>query len=122
MAKVLGIGGIFFKTADPKGLRDWYHRVLGFDVQSWGGVIFPAQPDGKTVWSPFAADTTYFAPSTGPFMINLVVDDLDGVLAKAAQENVHALETNDHDPSGRFAWLIDPAGSKIELWEPKPKA
>ncbi len=117
MAKVLGLGGIFFKAEDPAAVRDWYARVLGFDVHSWGGAIFK-HPKGKSTWSPFAADTQYFAPSTSPFMINFIVDDIDGVLAKAAAEGVAPLSQQDEGGMGRFAWLLDPAGVKIELWEP----
>ncbi len=117
MAKVLGLGGIFFKAEDPAALREWYGRVLGFEVQSWGGALFK-YPAGKSTWSPFAADTKYFEPSKAPFMINFIVDDIDGVLAKAAAEGVEPLGRQDEGGMGRFAWLLDPAGVKIELWEP----
>ena len=116
MAKVLGLGGIFFKAEDPQAVRDWYARVLGFDIHDWGGAIFE-HPKGTSTWSPFAADTQYFAPSSAPFMINFIVDDIDGVLAKAAAEGVEPLGRQDEDGMGRFAWLLDPAGVKIELWE-----
>jgi predicted enzyme related to lactoylglutathione lyase len=119
MAKVLGVGGVFFKCADPVAVREWYQRVLGFEVASFGAVLFPPLPIGKTVWSPFAADTKYFAPSQGTTMINFVVDDIDGVLEKAEKEGVHALGRDDQDGIGRFAWLMDPAGMKIELWQPQ---
>ena len=117
MAKVLGIGGVFFKAEDPQAVRDWYARVLGFDIHDWGGTVFKPTRAGSANWSPFAADTQYFAPSTAPFMINFMVDDLDGVLAKAAAEGAEALGRQDEE-YGRFAWLLDPAGVKIELWEP----
>lgn len=117
MAKVLGIGGVFFKAEDPAAVRDWYARVLGFDIHDWGGAIFK-QPKTTTNWSPFAADTQYFAPSDAPFMINFIVDDIEGVLAKAAAEGVAPLGQQDEGGMGRFAWLLDPAGVKIELWEP----
>jgi predicted enzyme related to lactoylglutathione lyase len=121
MAKVLGVGGVFFKADDPAGLQDWYARVLGFKLQDWGGAMFPHPTTGAVTWSPFKADTDYFTPSTAPFMINFIVDDLDGVLAKAAAEG--ALPTGRQDESyGRFAWLIDPAGVKIELWQPLGEA
>ena len=118
MAKVLGVGGVFFKCADPVAVRDWYRRVLGFEIASFGATLFPPLPIGKTVWSPFDADTKYFAPSTGTTMINFVVDDIDGVLAKAEAEGVHPLGRDDQGGIGRFAWLMDPAGMKIELWQP----
>ena len=118
MAKVLGVGGVFFKAADPGAVRDWYARVLGFEVHDWGGATFPYPDRGYTVWSPFEADTSYFDPSPHAFMINLVVDDLDGVLERARAAGEEPLGTDDSDPNGRFGWLLDPAGVKVELWEP----
>lgn len=117
MAKVLGIGGVFFKADDPDALRDWYRRVLDLSFAEWGSADFKHPDRGMTVFSPFKADTDYFAPSDRPFMINLIVDDLDGVLARAEGEGVRPLGRDDQD-YGRFAWLLDPAGTKIELWEP----
>ena len=117
MAKVLGIGGVFFKAADPQAVRDWYARVLGFDIQEWGGVIWPHPAIGHGNWSVFDATTPYYDPSTAPFMVNFIVDDLDGVLAKAVDEGAQPLDQQD-DVYGRFAWLMDPAGVKIELWQP----
>lgn len=119
MAGVLGVGGIFFKAQDVPGVSDWYRRVLGFELQDWGGMAFPPLPRGVTVWSPFKADTEYFAPSTHPFMINFVVDDLDAVLDRVETQGVEVLGRDDQDGMGRFAWIMDPAGTKIELWEPK---
>jgi predicted enzyme related to lactoylglutathione lyase len=123
MARIIGIGGVFMRTGAPEALRDWYSRVLGIAFESWGGVAFPPLDRGVTVFSPFAPDSDYFAPSTREFMINFVVDDLDAVLAQAAREGAPAIGRDDSDPNGRFAWLMDPAGVKIELWqssEPKP--
>ncbi len=120
MAKVLGLGGIFFKAQDPAAVGAWYARVLGFEVHDWGGVMFEHPKIGVTNWSPFAADTDYFQPSDAPFMVNFIVDDLDGVLAKAAAEGVEPTGRQDDEAMGRFAWLIDPAGVKIELWQPAP--
>lgn len=117
MAKVLGLGGVFFKAQDPAAVRAWYARVLGFEVSDWGGAVFKHPKVGAANWSPFGADTRYFEPSDAPFMVNFIVDDLDGVLAKAAAEGVEPTGRQDED-MGRFAWLIDPAGVKIELWEP----
>jgi catechol 2,3-dioxygenase-like lactoylglutathione lyase family enzyme len=119
MARVLGIGGVFFKSPSPKATCEWYKRVLGFEVTDWGGVKFPPLTQGVTVWSPFPASTTYFAPSSGNIMINFVVDDLDGVLAHAAAQGVQPLKVKNDDLNGRFAWLLDPDGMKIELWQPK---
>ena len=117
MAKVLGIGGVFFKAQDLAGLKDWYRRVLGFDITDWGGAIFPTVAGGMQVWSPFAADTKHFAPSTLPFMLNLSVDDLDGLLARVKREGVEVTGPEDHGEMGRFAWAVDPAGIKLELWQ-----
>ncbi|HEV7386598.1 MAG TPA: VOC family protein [Phenylobacterium sp.] len=117
MAKVLGIGGVFFKAADPQAVRDWYARVLGFEIQEWGGVIWPHPAIGHGNWSVFEAATRYYDPSNAPFMVNFIVDDLDGVLAKARDEGAEPLDQQD-DTYGRFAWLMDPAGVKIELWQP----
>jgi catechol 2,3-dioxygenase-like lactoylglutathione lyase family enzyme len=122
MAKVLGIGGVFFKAADTAAVGDWYRRVLDLQVEDWGGVVFPSSNRASQVWSPFAADTSYFEPSKGDFMINLVVDDLDGILAHAATAGVEPLKRDDSDPNGRFAWMLDPAGVKVELWEPKEES
>jgi catechol 2,3-dioxygenase-like lactoylglutathione lyase family enzyme len=121
MAQVLGIGGVFFKTEDPAALAAWYDRVLGFGGGAWSGAMWPHGDRGCTIWSPFKADTTYFEPSTSPFMINFIVDDLDGVLARAASAGVEPTGRDDTDDNGRFAWLMDPAGLKIELWEPAPE-
>ena len=118
MAKVLGLGGVFYKAENPEAARDWYARVLGFDIHKWGGAVFEAPRSPTTTWSLFGADTQYFAPSDAPFMVNFVVDDLDGLLAKAAAEGVEPTGRQDEGGMGRFAWLMDPAGVKIELWEP----
>jgi predicted enzyme related to lactoylglutathione lyase len=127
MAKVLGVGGVFFKARDLDALRDWYGRVLGLDFNEWGGVwITPeamsAHPGAGTVFSPFKADTDYFSPSNKDFMFNLAVDDLDGVLARCKEHGVEPVKTFPDEPNGRFAHIIDPEGNKIELWEPKPMA
>jgi predicted enzyme related to lactoylglutathione lyase len=124
MATVLGIGGVFFKAKDPAALGTWYRDVMGLDVQGWGGVVFrpepmAAHPGAGTVFTPFDADTAYFAPSTREFMINLAVDDLDGILASCARHGVDATVLPD-EPNGRFAHILDPEGTKIELWEPQP--
>lgn len=118
MAKVLGLGGVFFKAADPKAVNDWYARVLGFEISKWGGATWPHPALGQTTWNAFAADSDYFAPSTAPFMINLIVDDLDGVLAKAKAEGAQLVGEPMNEVYGKFGWLMDPAGVKIELWEP----
>lgn len=120
MAKVLGIGGVFFKAQDPQAVRDWYARVLGFEISKWGGAKFAHPTSGSANWSVFAADSDYYAPSAAPFMINYIVDDLDGVLARAKAEGVEPVGEPTSDDYGKFAWLLDPAGVKIELWQPPP--
>ena len=127
MGRVVGIGGVFFKSKDPKALAAWYREKLGFEVTDWGGVTFPmrdraAAPKGAVqVWSPFKHDTDYFAPGTREFMINFEVDDLDAICARLKDKGVAVLKRDDSDPSGHFAWIMDPDGTKIELWQPKEK-
>jgi predicted enzyme related to lactoylglutathione lyase len=121
MAKALGIGGVFFKCRDRRRLAAWYRKHLGLPVNERGGVEFDlnALPQGAyCVWGPFDASTGYFEPSRKPFMLNLVVDDLEGALAQVAEggaERVDGIEEYDY---GRFGWFIDPEGNKIELWQP----
>ena len=126
MAKVLGIGGVFFKSKDPAALLKWYADVLGMPLQDWGGVLLMPEnmaghPGAATVFSPFKQDTTYFQPSTKDFMINFAVDDLEGVLASCAKHGVEA-KVLQAEPNGRFAHISDPEGTRIELWQPKPMA
>jgi predicted enzyme related to lactoylglutathione lyase len=117
MAKVLGIGGVFVKAQDTAALAAWYGRVLGFPIEEWGGAMWPPPDRGFSIWSAHKADTTYFDPSPHALMVNLMVDDIDGVLAHAAAEGVEPLGREDGE-FGRFAWLMDPVGVKLELWEP----
>jgi len=126
MAKVIGVGGIFFKTGDPGGLAAWYRDWLGVPIdESYGGASFaPADmvSGGYTVWAPFQANTEYFGPSTKPYMINLVVDDLDGALAQVRQGGAELVGEVEEYEYGRFGWFMDPDGNKVELWEPRPPA
>jgi catechol 2,3-dioxygenase-like lactoylglutathione lyase family enzyme len=120
--RITGVGGIFFKAKDPKALTAWYRDVLGMPLQVWGGAKLsydaPQHPPAL-IWSAFPATTKYFAPSSSEFMINYAVDDMDAFLARLAAKNVTPLKRTDDDPNGRFAWVLDPEGNKIELWEPK---
>ena len=123
--KVIGLGGLFFRSADPAALREWYGRVLGLEFADWGGVVFTpataaAQPGAATVFSGFAADSDYFAPSTNEFMFNLMVDDLAAMLARCAEQGVTPVGPVLDEANGRFAHIIDPEGRKIELWQPQP--
>lgn len=123
--KVIGLGGLFFKSVDTSAMRDWYGNVLGLAFESWGGLVFlpetaAAHPGAGTVFSPFKADTNYFAPSDKEFMFNLMVDDLDGILARCADHGVTPIGGVLSEENGKFAHIMDPEGRKIELWEPKP--
>lgn len=121
MKRITGLGGIFFKAKDPKALGDWYRQHLGMDISEWGGVVFRWADDsatGTTVWSLFKEDTNHFAPSTAPFMVNFRVADLHGLLAALRAEGCNVLDKVDESEYGKFAWVIDPEGNKVELWEP----
>jgi predicted enzyme related to lactoylglutathione lyase len=121
MAHITGIGGIFFKCTDPKALAEWYRDVLGFAIEDWGGALLRSDPQAPphVVWGPFSADTKYFAPSQREFMVNFAVDDLAGMIELLEGKGVTILGHETMDGMGKFAWLIDPAGTKIELWEPQ---
>lgn len=120
--RVTGVGGVFFKAKDPKALAAWYRDVLGLPMEAWGGAALrydaPEHPPAL-IWSAFPAATNYFAPSTSAFMINYAVDDMDALLARLRAKGVEILKRDDNDSNGRFAWILDPEGNKIELWEPK---
>lgn len=118
MAKIVGVGGVFVGYEAPEAARAWYRDVLGVEFEAWGGTSFEMHAGDRTVFSTFPAASAYFAPSTRGFMINFIVADLDGLLARAAAAGVQPLGREDQDQMGRFAWLLDPAGVKIELWEP----
>lgn len=122
--RVTGIGGVFFKARDPKALGAWYRDNLGLDVSEWGGVVFQwqtpenPQPDGSTIWSIFPADSKYFAPSESPFMINFRVDDLDAMLASLRAKGCAVDEKTQDSEYGKFGWVMDPEGNRVELWQP----
>jgi predicted enzyme related to lactoylglutathione lyase len=124
MAKVTGIGGIFFKSAGKGNeLAAWYEKNLGFTLESWGGAILKWPDDkvvdgGLTVWSTADNDTKWFSPSESSFMINYRVDDLDELLEQLKQNGVEVVSGPDSEINGKFAWIMDPDGNKIELWEP----
>ncbi len=121
MARVRGIGGVFFKSADPERLAGWYRRWLGIELQSaFAANLQPADmpPGAFTVWGVFRDDTDYFSPGQD-FMINLVVDDLEGALAQVRDGGARVeAEVQEHE-YGRFGWFIDPDGNKVELWQPR---
>lgn len=127
MKHVTGIGGIFFRANDPEKLGEWYRKHLGLELEEFGGVTFrqtetPADKSPKreayTVWSPFPADTGYFAPSNKEFMINFRVVDLDALLKELRAQGVEVDERAEKSEFGYFAWAMDPEGNRIELWEP----
>lgn len=124
MKRVTGIGGIFFKSQDPSNLRQWYQEHLGIDITEWGGAIFNwrdaenSEQKGLTVWSIFPATTDYFDPSDKPFMINYRVDNLDELLAQLRQEGVQVEDKIVEEENGRFSWILDPEGNRLELWQP----
>jgi predicted enzyme related to lactoylglutathione lyase len=120
MAKVIGLGGIFFKSRDPAALTAWYAKHLGLQPEDWGGVQFDedAARPGCTLWMPFAADTNHFAPSAQPYMLNFRVDDLDALLGQLRDAGVVVDERTDNSELGHFGWIMDPEGTRIELWQP----
>jgi predicted enzyme related to lactoylglutathione lyase len=124
MKRVTGIGGIFFKAKDAPALRAWYKRYLGIDVQAWGGAAFTwTDPDGKptggmTVWSIAPRESDQFAPSSASFMVNYRVEDLRALVAALKAEGCNVLDKIDDSEYGKFAWVIDPEGNKVELWQP----
>ena len=124
MAKVTGIGGVFFKiTNDNKALSEWYQKHLGLELEPWGGAILKWPDDksddgGLTVWNAAAKDTKWFAPSASNFMINYRVDDLDEMLAQLRDAGVEVVSGPESHENGKFAWIMDPDGNKVELWQP----
>jgi len=122
MERVTGIGGIFFKSPDPKGLGAWYRDHLGMDVSDWGGAIFqwggPESAPGMTIWSPFSQDTDKMEPSSAHFIVNFRVAALAGLLAMLRAEGCNVMDNTEPSDFGKFGWVIDPDGNKVELWEP----
>jgi predicted enzyme related to lactoylglutathione lyase len=124
MKRVTGIGGIFFDAKDPVALRAWYRRHLGIDVQAWGGAAFPWTDDagnpvaGTTAWNVGAAGSGHFAPSASSFMVNYRVHDLTALLQALRDEGCQVLEQTEDGEYGKFGWVMDPEGNKVELWEP----
>ena len=123
--QILGIGGVFFKSANRDQMRQWYGEHLGL-VDKGGGAMLPwrekdnPQNEHMTVWTVFSGDTKYFEPSPASFMVNYIVDDLDALLARLQKEGVNIDPKRQDESYGRFAWIYDPDGNKIELWQPLP--
>lgn len=126
MKRVTGIGGIFFQAKDAPALQAWYKRHLGIDVQEWGGTAFvwsdaAGNPTGgTTIWSIAPAEDDRFAPGKAPFMVNYRVEDLHGLVRVLKEEGCEVLGKIDESEFGKFAWVIDPEGNKVELWQPPP--
>ena len=124
MKRVTGIGGIFFKAKDPKALSEWYRVHLGIPVEEWGGAAFrwanesnPAGT-GTTIWNPFQDDTAYFSPGKASFMVNYRVDDLHALPAQLRAEGCKVDEKIEESAYGKFGWVQDPEGNRLELWQP----
>lgn len=132
---ITGIGGVFVTSKDPKALAKWYKEVLGIALEPWGGAIFRydapdhppmAQPPmthppmthpPMTLWNAMPETDEEIAPSRRDFMINFAVDDLDAFVARLKSKGVAILKI-EGDKTGKFAWILDPDGTKIELWQP----
>jgi predicted enzyme related to lactoylglutathione lyase len=126
MARVTGIGGVFFKSRkDGRGLAAWYEEHLGLPLESWGGAILrwpdgAAGDQGLTVWHVADADSTWFSPSDSGFMINYRVDDLEALLERLRAAGIPIVAGPESHENGLFAWIMDPDGNKLELWQPMP--
>lgn len=126
MKRVTGIGGVFFKAKDPEKLKAWYRTHLGIESESWGATFNwrddPRSADGSTAWSVFTEQTKYFAPSEKTFMINYRVADLHSLLDQLRAEGVEVDPKVEESEFGKFSWVMDPEGNRIELWEPPEPA
>jgi predicted enzyme related to lactoylglutathione lyase len=125
MARITGIGGVFFKsTGNSASLAAWYQKHLGLPLADFGGAILrwpedQAEDQGLTVWHVAQADTQWFSPSNASFMINYRVDNLGELLAQLRADGVAIIQGPESHENGKFAWILDPDGNKVELWEPK---
>lgn len=123
LKKVTSIGGIFFKCKDPKAVREWYQKHLGFETNQYGAVFewrhgADSSQKGFTQWSPFKETTKYFAPSTKEFMINFRVSDMEALVEKLKMDGVNVTDSIEVFDYGKFVHIMDIEGNKIELWEP----
>ena len=121
--RVTGLGGVFFKCKDPEATKTWYQKHLGIASDEHGGGFnwrLPDAPDkeGFTAWSPFAKESSYFQPSDKDYMFNYRVENLEALLAVLREEGVEIVGEIEEYPYGKFGWIMDPEGNKIELWEP----
>jgi predicted enzyme related to lactoylglutathione lyase len=123
--RVTGFGGFFFKTPDPNKLKEWYRDHLGLNTDQYGCTFWWKDKEGNdcsTQWSPMKADTSYFEPSKAPFMMNFRVADLAALLAVLKKEGVTVVGEIQEFEYGKFGYVLDPDGNKLELWEPVDKA
>ena len=124
MAKVTGIGGVFLKCrGDSAALAAWYQTHLGLPLETWGGAILrwpddKAEDQGLTVWSLADKDSQWFSPSDSAFIINYRVDDMDALLAQLRAAGIEIVGGPESHENGKFAWIMDPDGNKVELWQP----
>ena len=124
MARITGIGGVFLKCkGDSAALAAWYQKHLGMPLKDFGGAVLrwpddKAEDGGLTVWHRAGKDSQWFSPSQSPFMINYRVDDLGALLAQLRADGVPVLQGPESHENGKFAWIMDPDGNKVELWEP----
>ncbi|WP_136482130.1 VOC family protein [Cognatitamlana onchidii] len=119
--RVTGLGGLFFKSKNPKATKDWYNKHLGFNTDDWGCTFWWKDANGNscsTQWSPFQEDTKYFQPSKKDFMFNYRVEDLEALLKVLKEEGVTVVGDIEVYDYGKFGWILDNEGNKIELWEP----
>ncbi len=121
---ITGVGGVFVTSAHPAALAAWYRDMLGIKMESWGGAILRYDAPGHppmALWNAFPAGSDEFVGSKRDFMINFAVDDIDAFVERLHRKGVAVLKRDDSDPNGRFAWILDPDGTKIELWQTKAK-
>ncbi len=131
MKRVTGIGGVFFKSKNPEKLKEWYVKHLGVPVvveeSKESYIIFNWEEQannkkkGYTLWGPFKEDSGYFKPSEKNYMFNFTVENLDELLQTLKEEGVYVFEEREEHQEGKFGWIMDPEGNKIELWEPPEK-
>jgi catechol 2,3-dioxygenase-like lactoylglutathione lyase family enzyme len=122
LGRITGVGGVFVSSKDPKALARWYRDVLGITLEHWGGATLRYDAPGHPpvlVWNAYASGDNYAAPSKREFMIDFAVDDMDAYVKRLQDKGVAILKRDDTDRSGRFAWILDPDGTKIELWQPR---
>ena len=124
MARITGIGGVFFKSkGDSKALAAWYQKNLGLSLEPWGGAILrwpedKAEDKGLTVWTVAEKDTKWFSPSESNLMINYRIDNMDEMIAQLRSGGVAIHQGPEAHENGKFAWIMDPDGNRVELWEP----